>query len=180
MAKRRVEISIPEEFRNRLPRPWLRKAVLQTLDAALPNQPCQMSLAFCDDATIQRLNREYRGVNQVTDVLAFSGQHPGPWQGEAETSTERQSNADPFVSPPEEPPHLGEVIISYPQAQRQAAEAGHGVERETALLVVHGVLHLLGYDHQEPKDKALMWGLQDKVLTRLFPEGAAHPSTGSG
>ena len=107
MAKRRVEISIPEEFRNRLPRPWLRKAVLQTLDAALPNQPCQMSLAFCDDATIQRLNREYRGV-------------------------------------------------------------------------AHGVLHLLGYDHQEPKDKALMWGLQDKVLTRLFPEGAAHLSTGSG
>ena len=168
MAKRRVEISIPEEFRNRLPRPLLRTAVLQTLDAAMPNQPCQVSLAFCDDATIRRLNREYRGADQVTDVLAFSSQHPGPWQGEGETSTERQSYADPFISPPEEPPHLGEVIISYPQAQRQAAEAGHGVERETALLVVHGVLHLLGYDHHEAEDRALMWGLQDNVLARLL------------
>ncbi|MCZ6535856.1 MAG: rRNA maturation RNase YbeY, partial [Chloroflexi bacterium] len=50
----------------------------------------------------------------------------------------------------------------------QAAEAGHGVEQETALLVVHGVLHLLGYNHQEADDKALMWRLQDKVLARLL------------
>lgn len=165
--KRRVEISIQKGLGRPLPRTWLRRAVLKALDAALPNQACHVSLALCDDATIQSLNREYRGLDQVTDVLAFSSQYPGPWQGEAETHSESDASDFCFPALSEDLPDLGEVVVSYAQAQRQAAEARHGVERETALLVVHGVLHLLGYDHQEEKERDVMWKLQEKALKDL-------------
>ena len=164
IKKRRVEISIQEGLGCRLPRPWLRKAVLKALDVALPDHSCQVSLALCDDATIQSLNREYRGLNQVTDVLAFSSQYPGPWQGEGDALSESDSSEFCFPGLPEELPDLGEVVVSYTQAQRQATAARHSVEQEAALLVVHGVLHLLGYDHQEDEEKDTMWQLQDTAL----------------
>ena len=169
MATRRVEISIDKAFRRQLSRTWLRKTALAALDVTLPKQSCQLSLAICDDETIQRLNQEYRGVDELTDVLAFSSQHPGPWQGEGGPSAERPADGGPFVLPPEEPPYVGEVLISYPQMCRQAAEAGNTPERETALLVTHGILHLLGYDHQEPRQEAAMKEKQKEALARLFP-----------
>lgn len=167
IKKRRVEISIHEGLGCRLPRPWLRRTVLKALDAALPDQSCQVSLALCDDATIQSLNREYRGLDQVTDVLAFSSQYPGPWQGEGDAHSESDSNDSCFPGLPDDLPDLGEVVVSYTQAQHQAAAARHSVEQETALLVVHGVLHLLGYDHQEDEERKTMWQVQDTALEDL-------------
>ena len=169
MATRRVEISIDKAFRRQLCRSWIRKTALAALDVALPQQSCQLSLAICDDETILRLNREYRGVDEVTDVLAFSSQHPGSWQGKGGPSAKCPTDDGPFVLPPEEPPYVGEVLISYPQVCRQAAEAGNTPERETALLVNHGILHLLGYDHQEPQQEATMEEKQKEALALLFP-----------
>ena len=171
MARRRVEISVEEAFIPHVSRTLLRRAALRALDTALPNQPCHLTLALCSDSTVHRLNREYRGEDQVTDVLSFSSLHPGPWQGAEDGPAGKVVE---FVLPPgtAEAPYLGDIIISHPQALRQASEAGHSPERELALLVVHGVLHLLGYDHQEPGGKATMWTRQDKALTRLFPLGS--------
>jgi probable rRNA maturation factor len=73
----------------------------------------------------------------------------------------------PFVSPPDGIRHLGEVVISYPQAVKQAQEQGHGVTRELALLIVHGILHLLGYDHELPADEQKMRDKENKVLSIL-------------
>ena len=82
-------------------------------------------------------------------MLSFSGESPD------------------FVSPPSADKYLGDVVIAYPQAKEQSSAAGHPLEAELTLLVVHGVLHLLGYDHVRPEDKTVMWKRQGEILARL-------------
>jgi probable rRNA maturation factor len=92
----------------------------------------ELSLIVTDDEAIRELNHRFRCVDAPTDVLAFG------------------AGADEhFVSAPESPPYLGDVVISYQRALAQAEELGHAVAEELKLLVIHGILHLLGYDHQE-------------------------------
>jgi probable rRNA maturation factor len=74
------------------------------------------------------------------------------------------------VLPPGESEPLGEVIVSYPQAQRQAEGVGHSLERELTVLLIHGVLHLLGHDHMEPGDEAIMKPLEAQALAAIQPE----------
>ena len=105
-----------------------------------------------DDATVQELNRRYRGLDEPTDVLSFEmGEDPS------------------FVAESKSAPLLGEVVISYQTAARQAEEAGHDVEGELAHLLVHGVLHLLGYDHESTADALAMRAREESLLGR-----AAH------
>lgn len=112
-----------------------------------------IALVVTDDATIQGLNRDFLGKDTPTDVLAFSA----------------QEQSEGFVSAPEAQGYLGDVIISYPRAVCQAQEAGHSAEHELDLLVVHGVLHLLGYDHADGASQAAMWALQDEIIESLGP-----------
>lgn len=98
------------------------------------------------DETVRRLNREYAGEDASTDVLAFSLQ-----EGEE------------FIVP-DRVERLGEVIISFPTAQRQAEEAGWGIDQEVAHLLVHGILHLLGYDHAVPEEEARMRTREETLL----------------
>ena len=168
MVTRRVEISLLGISDGKLSRTWLRKVALRTLDVALPQESCQLSLAICDDDTIRRLNRQYRGVDEVTDVLAFSSHHPGSWEGGGLLPPVSQGCDEGFILPPKELPYLGEIIISYPQMSRQAASSGNSPEREMALLVVHGVLHLLGYDHQEPRERAAIEQKEREALDHIL------------
>ena len=128
-----IEISVAETYRGQVDKPWVRKIARAVLKAEGVAQPYEVSLVFTDPETVQQLNRDYRGVNEPTDVLAFSM---------------RPEEAD-FVLPPDNVLHLGEVVISYPRAAEQAREQGHSTGRELALLVIHGLLHLLGYDHEK-------------------------------
>ena len=106
----------------------------------------ELSLLITDDEAIRELNRRFRGVDAPTDVLAFG----------AETE-------EHFVSAPESPPYLGDVVISYQRALAQAEELGHTVAKELKLLVIHGILHLLGYDHQEEADARKMRERESKM-----------------
>jgi probable rRNA maturation factor len=108
--------------------------------------PGELSVLITDDETVRELNREYAGEDSTTDVLAFS-----------------LREGEEFASP-DGVLRLGEVIISYPTAQRQAAEAGIPVEREIEHLLVHGVLHLLGYDHAEPVEEERMRARERDLL----------------
>lgn len=108
-----------------------------------------LTVVITNDARIRELNRSYRDVDGPTDVLSFS------------------NTAGDLVVPGMDDSYLGDVIISYERAGEQAAALGHGVDEEIALLVVHGVLHLLGYDHEEPGDKRRMWSVQDAALDVL-------------
>jgi len=166
MPRRRVEIDIAPAFRPELPRAWLRSVSLRALDVAAPGRAVALSLAIVSDETIRDLNGRYRGLDEVTDVLSFSPDHPGPWEGEP--SPARDTNgSEPFVLPPDQGVLLGEVVIAYPQAARQAKAAGHSVRDEVALLTVHGVLHLAGHDHAEPSQEAAMKALERQALARV-------------
>ena len=98
---------------------WLTIIAKEAMAVALAgNDPAQMSLVITGDDTVHRLNAQFRGLDEVTDVLSFSTHHGGHWEGEADPP--ENVNEFDFIMPPGEPCPLGEVIVSYPQAQRQA------------------------------------------------------------
>ena len=171
---RRIDLAIDEPFRKELSAVWLEKVAANALESALPEgEPGQLSLVVTDDETLRELNREFRGLDEVTDVLSFSPSHHGHWEGEAQTPQDRHTTTGdtellPFILPPGELPVVGEVVISYPQAQRQARDRRQNIDRELALLIVHGVLHLVGHDHVEFQEAALMQALEREVLSVVF------------
>ncbi|MFZ5821397.1 MAG: rRNA maturation RNase YbeY [Chloroflexota bacterium] len=116
--------------------------------AALARQDADgdLSIVLTDDAQLRQLNRDYLGVDAPTDVLSFSASETDPETGRR---------------------YLGDVLLSIPRADEQARAAGHTLEAEAQLLVVHGTLHLLGHDHAEAQEKARMWKAQAEVLERL-------------
>ena len=178
---RQVYLSVDEPFSGRIlsdilgddqgtsPEDWLLGIVQAALDVALEGtEAAQMSLLITGDETVHSLNAQFRGLDEVTDVLSFSAEHPGHWEGEAGPLSDSVETGDfDFVMPPGEHSPLGEVIVSYPQAQRQAEERGEPLEHEMALLVVHGVLHLTGHDHVEPEETALMQSKERTALATL-------------
>jgi len=150
-----IEIFVEEEFRGVVNGVWVKKIVRQILKAEGVAPPYEVSLVFTDSETVKQLNRDYRGVDEPTDVLAF---YMLP-QKEADSS---------FALPPDGVTRLGEVIISYPQAVEQAREQGHSTEKELALLIIHGILHLLGYDHEEPEEEAKMRTREKELLEKCL------------
>ncbi len=165
-----IDISVADPYRQELSDDWLRMVMEAALAEALPqNEPTQVGLVITDDETVRELNRQFRGLDEVTDVLSFSASHSGHWVGEVQMAEENHqepedSGSFPFALPPGEPSPLGEVIISLPQTQRQAQERNGSMEQELALLIVHGVLHLVGHDHMEPEDEARMQAKEQSAL----------------
>lgn len=151
-----IEISVEEQFRGVVDGGWVKKIVRQVLKAEGVAPPYEVSLVFTGSETVKQLNRDYRKVDEPTDVLAF---YMLPQKG-ADSS---------FTLPPDGVTRLGEVIISYPQAVAQAKEYGHPAERELALLVIHGILHLLGYNHEEPGEESEMREKERELLERCLP-----------
>jgi len=150
-----IGISVEEEFRGLVDGVWVKKIVRQVLEAEGVAPPYEVSLVFTESETVKQLNRDYRGVDEPTDVLAFYMLPP------------KEVN-DSFALPPDGVTRLGEVIISYPQAIEQAREQGHSPEKELTLLIIHGILHLLSYDHQAPEDEAKMRAREKELLKRCL------------
>lgn len=108
----------------------------------------EVSLSFVDDDEIKSLNLQYRGIDSPTDVLSF----------------ECDGIDDCFPNIENQPIYLGDIVISVPTAQRQASENKHSLGEELEMLIIHGMLHLCGYDHIKDSDAAIMEPLQDKIL----------------
>lgn len=132
---------------------------LHEKETELIRRACQTALAMegargditvliADPERIQTLNRDFRHVDRVTDVLTFPA-----WEGEA------------IFAPSDG--YLGDIMICMERAKEQAEEFGHSLERELAFLAVHGTLHILGYDHMEPEEEALMRQRQREILERM-------------
>lgn len=155
MRECELSIQVDEPFGGRLDQAWLRRVVEETLATAGVSAPVELGLVVTDAETVRRLNRSYRGRDEATDVLSFAL---------------LEDHEASFVAPPDGVLHLGEVLLSYPQAEAQAREQGHTVEWEVALLVVHGVLHLLGYGHEDDEGEARMQATSDLVLARVAAE----------
>ena len=124
-----------------------------------------LSLTLADDETVQRLNRDYRGLDETTDVLAFAFHYPGHYQGEGDPPPTPED--DHFMTTPQGKDFLGEVVISYPQCVRQAQSEGCEINEELALLVTHGVLHILGYDHLTPDEERVMRECETAALAAV-------------
>lgn len=151
-----LDIQIAPDFAIQIDEGQLRRLVETALHAAGLSGTVELSLTLTDDAAVQRLNREFRGVDAPTDVLSF------PLLSAEES---------PFVPPPDGILHLGDVVLSYPRAVAQAAEYGHSVQRELGYLTVHGVLHLLGYDHESEADKECMRAREEAILSEASALG---------
>ena len=168
MNKRLVDITIQTGFHQFLSQTWIREAALKALAVAIPNQPCHMAVAVCDDGTIKQLNRDYRGADTVTDVLSFSTQYSGSWQGESSHHPTDPYYQEPFVVPNDKDDFIGEVVISFPQMCRQAAESSRSQKDEIAFLIIHGTLHLLGYDHEEPGEATAMIHKEQEAMSEFI------------
>lgn len=109
-----------------------------------------LSVTFVDDTFIHKMNREYRGVDRATDVISFAFL-------DGDEDREKELNKKGPIS-------LGDIYISIDRAKAQAEEYGHPLKRELSFLFVHGLLHLLGYDHMTKEDEKIMFKLQDEIL----------------
>ncbi|MBI3242385.1 MAG: rRNA maturation RNase YbeY [Chloroflexi bacterium] len=144
-AKHIIHIQIDEAFSGDVAAKLLRDAAR----AALKHEGAasgSLSLAVSDDEALRNLNSQFLGHDYPTDVLSFP------------------SDSD---DPDDQGRYFGDVIISYPRAYAQAETGGHPVEAELQLLTVHGVLHLLGHDHADEKQKTVMWQAQAEILAGL-------------
>jgi probable rRNA maturation factor len=118
----------------------------------LSNDP-EVSILFVDDRIIKEMNLLYRGIDESTDVLSFSM---------------REESSDEYPSVfLEEDNLLGDVVISLETARRQSDEYGHSLDREIGFLTVHGILHLLGYDHINEEDAIIMRKKEEDILIQL-------------
>ena len=152
-ARRPIDVSVFQPFRAAVKAPWLRVVAAEALAVGDPEGTGGVSIAVADDETLHSLNARFRGFDEVTDVLSF------------ETGA---GGADGAFPDPDGTARIGEVVLSYPLAVRQAHEHNVSADEEVALLVVHGVLHLLGHDHEDPDDEARMKQLEQHALARLF------------
>ena len=157
------------------PEDWVEDVVVLALKAADAPEGGGVSVVFAGDDVVRELNREHRGLDETTDVLAFSFAHEGEYYGEPDGRVPVEEMPG-FALPPGQPEPLGEVIVSYPQAVRQAGSASRPVREELAALLAHGILHLLGYDHVEPDDEAVMKALEDRILADV-PRATAGRGT---
>jgi len=150
MSLHTVEIQVDEQFQKQVQPEPLRLAALAPLIHQRVEEACELVVVVTDDEALHELNLRDRGVDAPTDVLAFPDETRGP-----------------FVGAPGQPRYLGDVIISFPRAELEAQKAGHAVQAELQLLVVHGVLHLLGYDDVAEEQRARMWAIQAEILQAL-------------
>jgi probable rRNA maturation factor len=146
-----IQIQVAEDFRAKKK---ISPRLLDVLEIAARlallhagDQPeAEATVVLSGESRLQGLNRDYLGIDAPTDVLSFPSGEIDPETGYS---------------------YLGDILISFPRAEVQAKAGGHTVEAELQLLVVHGMLHLCGYDHVEPMEKAAMWEIQSEILSRI-------------
>ncbi|MBQ8682832.1 MAG: rRNA maturation RNase YbeY [Selenomonadales bacterium] len=146
LSNQQEKLAVTQEIEDRIVEVLEEAARVHEVD-----ELTEVSLMFTDDQTIHEMNLEYRGIDRPTDVLSFALE-----EGEEEE----------IYGGPEEN-LLGDIIISVETAVRQAEEYGHSVEREMAFLALHGMLHLLGYDHMEEEERQEMRAQEEAILASL-------------
>ena len=140
----RIDVSADEPWESWVPAV---EADAAAVLAAFALTDAELSVMLCDDATIWPLNRDYRGKDRPTDVLAFAQREGTPVPGQEHV--------------------LGDVVISVETAARQAAERGHTTAHELRVLLVHGICHLLGYDHERDDEAEVMEAKEREILRTM-------------
>jgi probable rRNA maturation factor len=148
-----ININLRAEIKSQMPGALSKKRLVALVEVVLKKLKChgnvELSLLFTDDVEIHRLNKQYRKRNMPTDVLSFAPHEAGQ-----------------FVCPQN---ILGDIVISVTTAKRQAKELGVSLRDEILRLLIHGILHLLGYDHEKVSAKKIkeMQNMEDKLFDLL-------------
>ncbi|HEY93222.1 MAG TPA: rRNA maturation RNase YbeY [Dehalococcoidia bacterium] len=153
-----ISVLIDKDIKGNLEESWLQSVAGQVLVAHGISSRVELGLVIASQERVQQLNQSYLGRDEPTDVLAFSML---PAEGEV------GADSPTFVIPPDGVLHLGEVIISYPQAVIQAEEHQHSIKREITILIIHGVLHLLGYEDDKAEPKQRMSAREAECLSYI-------------
>lgn len=141
----------------------MEKAIEQVLTYEGFNQKAEVAVMLTDNAGIRKLNKEYRNLDSATDVLSFpmlDFDEGYQEEGAVEVGVED-------IDPENGEVVLGDIVISLERAKEQSEEYGHSLEREVAFLVVHSMLHLLGYDHMEEADRVIMRSKEEEILKEM-------------
>lgn len=141
--------------KNKIDEIFLRSIEKKTLSRLNMGGGIEISLVVCGEKRIRTLNRVWRGKDRLTDVLSFG--------------VEEIKNSDKFIAAPDKTSLLGEIFICYPVAGKQARRYGYALKEEMSRLLVHGILHLAGYDHEKSaKEEKRMMELQEKIVAKIF------------
>jgi probable rRNA maturation factor len=140
-----IEIQNEDDYPVNVQR--LQKAVVTVLSNHKVEHAASLTIVITTNEAVTELNHQYRGVNAPTDILSFP--------------------ADALPEEIQEAPYLGDLVIAYPYAAAQAQNEKHNLDDSLDLLVIHGTLHLLGYDHDTQENRAEMWAVQNDILTAL-------------
>lgn len=149
-----IFLDVAKPFKASVKPEILKRAAETTLAQVLGAEPASLTLVITGEDHIRQLNAKFLGFDEPTDVLSFP--------------------AD-YFDPDTQMKYLGDVVISHPQACAQARAGEHSLEAELQLLAVHGVLHLLGYDHAELDEKQAMWEVQSLILGQLGSAVSSPP-----
>jgi probable rRNA maturation factor len=141
-----IHVKIDKQYAQQINRKPIRDSVRRVLAFHEKGKEIELSVLITNDQEIRELNRQYRSIDNPTDVLAFPLLENNPETGHY---------------------YLGDIIVSYQTAELQAKDKNHSTINEVQLLVVHGTLHLLGYDHHTTKEKENMWRVQSNILSDL-------------
>ncbi len=149
-----VDIQVDEQYEADVDAELIEQTVVAVLQGEGISEPVELSVLVTSDVAIHDLNHTYRGMDKSTDVLSFASEEDAPGTS--------------FVRPPDTPRYLGDIAISYEHVLAQAEDYGHSTARELAYLTAHGVLHLLGYDHERGEDDAAaMRSREEATMDRL-------------
>ncbi|MDQ6694571.1 MAG: rRNA maturation RNase YbeY [Chloroflexota bacterium] len=146
-----VTVQMEEEYEKVLDADALHRLAIKVLTEEGAVGPLEVGIVVTTDEEVQHLNREYLGHDYRTDVLSFG-----------------MVDEQEFVTPEERPSYLGDVVISYERATEQAPEYGHNTDKEVATLLIHGLLHLLGYDDHEENERTKMHARQTELLKQHY------------
>lgn len=158
-----IEIQVDDPFTAQVDVSQLVAVAEATL--AADQHAGELTIVITDNATVQALNATYRGIDAPTDVLSFANQEALPDTPQLALPAEVAASLNTY---------LGDILIAYPYAEQQAAQYGNSVAAELRLLTVHGVLHLLGYDHGTPEEEAAMWRRQELILAPFGDVGLSQ------
>ena len=153
-----VDIQISPIFSRSITRSWIDKVMKQVIEMEYGSRDLEISVVITNDEVMKNLNLRFMGYDETTDVLAF------PMEDSLNPDSQTYVQ---FPAIYEHAVQLGEIIVSYPQAKKQASLAKKTIKSEILLLLVHGFLHLIGYDHAHPIEKEDMWRKQDEIIATI-------------
>jgi probable rRNA maturation factor len=163
-----IDVNILDDFVEKISADFIEKISKNTMTFGLisletnsMHEYKSLGVTIADDITIQELNCVYRGLDEITDVLAFSTNYPGEYYGNTQNVL---SSTEHF---PNETGYAGEIVLSYPQCERQSKENNIPIDKELATLISHGILHLIGYDHTNESEMNIMKKIQSDSIKYL-------------